>query len=136
MPAAVERIFGNFLDNAVKYLDPFRPDRVTVSGHAAGPGMRYEVADNGRGIASSDHARVFDPFRRAGPQDRPGEGIGLAQVRALGGRIELDSSLGVGTTFAVTLPRAPPGPTPGDAAAPARDAPAGIHGIDTAEGIR
>ena len=67
------------------------------------------MADNGRGIAARDHARVFELFRRSGAQDRPGEGIGLAHVKALvrslGGRIEVTSDLGVGTTFNVTLPR-------------------------------
>ena len=44
---------------------------------------RYEVEDNGRGIDPKDFERVFDLFRRAGVQDQPGEGIGLAHVRAL-----------------------------------------------------
>ena len=45
--------------------------------------MLVEFEDNGRGIATQDHERVFDLFRRAGAQDQPGEGIGLAHVRAL-----------------------------------------------------
>ncbi len=60
------------------------------------------------GIAERDHGRVFELFRRSGAQDRPGEGIGLAHVKALirsfGGRIDLTSKLGAGTTFNVTLP--------------------------------
>ncbi len=47
----------------------------------------YQVRDNGRGIAKADHQRIFELFRRAGDQDRPGEGIGLAHVRALVRRI-------------------------------------------------
>ncbi|MDP4021754.1 MHYT domain-containing protein [Methylobacterium sp. NEAU 140] len=106
---AVEQVFGNLLDNAVKYLDPDRPGQVTVTARPAGTGrVRFEVADNGRGIAPRDHARVFELFRRAGTQDQPGEGIGLAHVkalvRALGGRIELASEPGAGATFGVTLP--------------------------------
>ncbi|MCJ2053069.1 MHYT domain-containing protein [Methylobacterium sp. J-070] len=106
---AVEQIFGNLLDNAVKYLDPSRPGRITVTARSAGPrGICFSVADNGRGIAPRDHARVFELFRRSGLQDRPGEGIGLAHVKALvrsiGGRIEMRSTLGEGTTFDVTLP--------------------------------
>ena len=107
---AVEQVFGNLIDNAIKYLDQARPGRITVSGTEAGPWVRYAVADNGRGIALHDHARVFELFRRAGAQDRPGEGIGLAHVRtlvrALGGRIDLASQPGTGTTFSVTLPKA------------------------------
>ena len=77
----------------------------------AAPGNRVavDIEDNGRGIAPSDHERVFDLFRRSGAQDQPGEGIGLAHVRAmvrnLGGEITVASELGAGTTFAVSLPR-------------------------------
>ncbi len=107
---AIEQIFGNLLDNAVKYLDPTRPGQITLTAQAAGPRrICFSVADNGRGIAERDHARVFELFRRSGAQDRPGEGIGLAHVKALvrsfGGRIEIRSQLGEGTTFDVTLPR-------------------------------
>ncbi len=106
---AVEQILGNLLDNAVKYLDPARPGRIEVAGEALGPRVRIRVRDNGRGIEPKDHARVFELFRRSGAQDRPGEGIGLAHVRtlvrSLGGRIDLASEPGAGTTFTVTLPR-------------------------------
>lgn len=107
---AIEQIFGNLIDNAIKYLDPSRPGRITVTARAAGArSIRFSVSDNGRGIADRDHARVFELFRRSGAQDRPGEGIGLAHVKALvrgfGGRIEVRSQLGEGTTFDVTLPR-------------------------------
>ncbi|MCJ2073636.1 ATP-binding protein [Methylobacterium sp. J-030] len=107
---AIEQIFGNLLDNAIKYLDPSRPGRIAVTARSAGPrGICFSVTDNGRGIAERDHARVFELFRRSGTQDRPGEGIGLAHVKALvrsfGGRIEIRSQLGEGTTFNVTLPR-------------------------------
>ena len=107
---AVEQVFGNLLDNAVKYLAAGRPGRIAVTGEVRGPSVAYEVRDNGRGIAPQDQARVFELFRRAGVQDRPGEGIGLAQVRAtvkaLGGRVALASRAGEGTTFTVVLPRA------------------------------
>ncbi len=106
----MEQIFGNLLDNALKYLDAGRPGRVTVTAEPVGLGrICFSVTDNGRGIAPQDHQRVFELFRRSGVQDRPGEGIGLAHVkalvRALGGRIDLTSEPGTGTTFAVTLPR-------------------------------
>lgn len=106
---AIEQIFGNLLDNAVKYSDPSRPGRIAVTSAIIGSRIRIDVADNGRGIAERDHGRVFELFRRSGAQDRPGEGIGLAHVKALirsmGGRIDLSSKLGEGTTFSVTLPR-------------------------------
>ena len=72
-------------------------------------GVVFEVRDNGRGIAEEDMDKVFAPFRRAGPQDVPGEGMGLAYVRALlnrlGGRIQCESKLGAGSTFSFTLPK-------------------------------
>ncbi len=106
---ALEQIFGNLLDNAVKYRDQNRPLRITIRAIERGRRVDFEVSDNGRGIAREDHQRIFDLFRRSGPQDRPGEGIGLAHVRALvrrlGGDITLHSELGGGTTFRVSLPR-------------------------------
>ena len=71
--------------------------------------MVLEVSDNGRGIDPRDHERIFDLFRRSGMQDQPGEGIGLAHVRALayrlGGLIEVRSELDRGATFRLSLPR-------------------------------
>ncbi|WP_294173826.1 ATP-binding protein [uncultured Sphingomonas sp.] len=106
---AVEQIFSNLLENAIKYLQPGRPGRIEVRGSLTGDRVLYEVEDNGRGIDPADHERVFDLFRRAGRQDQPGEGIGLAHARALvhrlGGKIELHSTLGEGTTFRLQLLR-------------------------------
>lgn len=106
---ALEQIFGNLVDNAVKYLDPARPGRIVIRGRETRTGVEYEVEDNGRGIAPEDHDRVFELFRRSGAQDVAGEGIGLSHVRALvrrlGGEITLQSSLGKGTIFRVRLPK-------------------------------
>lgn len=106
---AVEQVFGNLIDNAVKYLDPARPGRIVVRGQDLGLGVRYEIEDNGRGIDERDYERIFDLFRRSGTQDQQGEGIGLAHVRALvrrlGGSISVQSRLGEGSTFTVTLPK-------------------------------
>ena len=106
---ALEQILSNLIENAVKYLQRGRPGRIVVRGHETLGRVAIEVQDNGRGIAPADHQRVFDLFRRAGTQDQPGEGIGLAHVRALaqrlGGTIDMRSELGQGTTFTLTLPR-------------------------------
>jgi len=106
---SVEQIFGNLIDNAVKYLDASRPGRIVVSGEAAPGGwIVYRIADNGRGISDRDHERIFELFRRAGRQDRPGEGLGLAfvrnSVRRLGGDISVESELGKGSTFILKFP--------------------------------
>lgn len=106
---ALEQIFANLLDNALKYLRDGEPGQIQVTGYAARDRVIYEVRDNGRGIAEADQKRVFDLFRRAGAQDQRGEGIGLANARALvrrlGGTIGLTSTLDRGSTFKVVLPR-------------------------------
>lgn len=105
---ALEQIFSNLLDNAVKYLAPGRPGRITVRGREVLGHAVFEIEDNGRGIPQKDHSRIFDLFRRSGVQDKPGDGIGLAHVRALvrrlGGRISVKSEAGAGSVFTVTLP--------------------------------
>jgi signal transduction histidine kinase len=107
---SLEQIFGNLLDNAVKYRSKQRPLRINVRAEAiADDRIRVEVADNGRGVAERDRERVFELFKRSGVQDQPGEGIGLAYVltvvRNLGGEITMSSALDEGTTFRVILPR-------------------------------
>ena len=105
---AVEQVFANLIDNAVKYGRPGVPGRIAIAGVAASKTVTYTVTDNGRGVAPADQERVFDLFRRAGPQDQPGEGIGLANVRSLirrlQGTIALDSRVGFGCVFTITLP--------------------------------
>lgn len=105
---ALEQVFGNLLDNAIKYLDPARPGRITIRGQAEADRLIFEVADNGRGIAAQDHERIFELFRRSGVQDRPGEGIGLAYVRTLvrrlHGEVTVDSVPGQGSVFRISLP--------------------------------
>lgn len=106
---ALEQIFANLVDNALKYSRADEPLRVKVRGSVSQTKVVYEIEDNGRGIEAKDHQRVFELFRRSGRQDKPGEGIGLAHVRALvrrlGGTMGLSSELGNGSTFSVTLPR-------------------------------
>ncbi len=105
---ALEQIFSNLIDNALKYLKPGVPGDVSVRGRTKLGFAIFEIADNGRGIDPKDHQRIFDLFRRAGTQDRPGQGIGLAHVRALvrrlGGTMSVQSELNNGSTFTITLP--------------------------------
>ena len=107
---AVEQVLSNVAENALKYLKPGRAGRIRIRGRIEDGQRTYEVEDNGRGIDSKDHERVFELFRRAGVQDQPGEGIGLAHVRALvyrlGGTITVDSELDRGATFRICLPPA------------------------------
>jgi PAS domain S-box-containing protein len=105
---AMEQIFGNILDNAVKYLDTGRPGAVAVTGEEQNGEVVFQVKDNGRGMAREDIPKAFEIFKRVGKQDVPGEGMGLAYVRtlvrSLGGRIWCESEPGRGTTFSFTVP--------------------------------
>jgi signal transduction histidine kinase len=105
---ALEQVFSNLIDNAIKYLKPGVPGEIAVRGRTKLGFAVFEISDNGRGIDPKDHQRIFDLFRRAGTQDKPGQGIGLAHVRALvrrlGGTMSVSSELHHGSTFTITLP--------------------------------
>jgi signal transduction histidine kinase len=118
---ALEQVFANILDNAVKYLDPARPGSIAI--HALHlPGIiQFSIQDNGRGIPDKDRDKVFDVFRRAGNTGvERGAGMGMAYVRALlrklGGTIWYISQVNQGTTFFFTVPDAPPQPMMKEAA--------------------
>lgn len=105
---ALEQIFSNLIDNAIKYLKDGVPGEIRIRGRTKLGYAIFEISDNGRGIDPKDHQRIFDLFRRAGTQDKPGQGIGLAHVRALvrrlGGTMSVSSELNAGSTFTITLP--------------------------------
>jgi signal transduction histidine kinase len=107
---ALEQIFSNLIENAIKFLKPGAQGEIRVEGASHGAEVTYSVLDNGRGIDQRDHQRIFELFRRAGPQDVPGDGMGLAYVsalvRRLGGSIKVESALGRGSNFKLTLPTA------------------------------
>jgi len=107
---ALEQIFRNLLDNAVR----FTPDggQIRVRIEELGPELRVSVTDSGSGIPSSALPRIFERFYRVDPgRDRAagGTGLGLAIVRhlvhSMGGEVSAESELGKGTTIAFTLPR-------------------------------
>jgi signal transduction histidine kinase len=109
---AMEQVFGNLLDNAVKYLEPGRPGAISVTAEEGEREVVFHVRDNGRGMAQEDIPKAFELFRRVGKQDMPGEGMGLAYVRALvrsmGGRIWCESEQGSGTTLSFSVPAGVP----------------------------
>jgi signal transduction histidine kinase len=114
-PTAIEQVFGNLMGNAVNYLDPKRRGEVEVG--MAEPSSRdvrgrvtYYVRDNGMGIPAEYLGKVFVAFQRLHGEGTRGEGIGLALVRRIverhGGRVWVESTVGVGSTFFVELPSA------------------------------
>jgi len=112
-PAAMEQVLANLLDNAVKYSEAIKEIVVRVRGERQW--AIVEVIDRGVGVAPQDQGRIFDRFYRAATaRHRPGFGLGLPIVRELvrahGGRVEVSSRPGAGSTFTVVLPQsaAPP----------------------------
>lgn len=106
--ATLEQVFGNLLDNALKYLDPARPGHIRIEGAKNGTHTAFTVTDNGRGIASEDLHKVFEIFRRAGDVEHiQGEGMGMPYVRAIvrrhQGKIWLNSKPGQGTVVHFTI---------------------------------
>jgi signal transduction histidine kinase len=105
---ALLMIFGNILDNAVKYLRPGVPGEIEIIAETNSEETTFSIRDNGRGIPNDEISKVFEMFRRIGEQDKPGEGVGLACVKTLvrrhGGRIWCESTPGAGTTFHFTIP--------------------------------
>jgi len=106
-PELLKRVLRNLVDNAVKYTDR---GGIGIEARAHGPDLQIEVADTGRGIAKESLPHVFDDyFQGDNPQRdrRQGLGLGLSIVRRLvgllHGRVEVDSEVGEGTTFVVTI---------------------------------
>jgi signal transduction histidine kinase len=110
-PAAIEQVLANLLDNAVKYSDQVK--EITVRVRTERQFAVVEITDRGVGIAEADQGRIFERFYRAASAPaRPGFGLGLPIARDLvqahGGRVDVTSVPGEGSTFRVLLPRAVP----------------------------
>ncbi len=107
-PDRLAQVVGNLLSNAIKYTPP----RGTVSLAAGVEGKEawIQVGDTGPGIDPEEQARIFAPFYRSQPGRRFPQGMGLGLsiahtlVAAHGGRLELDSTPGLGSRFTVWLP--------------------------------
>lgn len=109
-PMALQRILTNLISNAIRYTEH---GEVAVRVRTDGPEAVIDVCDTGMGIPASFQERMFVPFQRsrAGREAaEDGRGLGLAivdeLVRALDGRIEVDSAEGAGSRFSVRLPLA------------------------------
>lgn len=113
---SLEQLFTNLTANAVKYTP--KGGHVTVTASADGDHIIVKVSDTGIGISEDDLPHVFDEFYRAKNAREfaeQGTGLGLSIVKSIasahGARIRVDSSLGQGTTFEVTIPKAGAGLT-------------------------
>lgn len=113
--SALDTVIGNLLQNAIKYTPSggrieIKLQRAIATGR---PWVQIAVTDSGIGIRSEEQPRVFERFYRVDKgraRQVGGAGLGLSIVRSLvermGGRLELTSQVGKGSTFSVTLPEA------------------------------
>jgi signal transduction histidine kinase len=117
-PEKVRQILLNLLSNAIKFTPP--GGSITVECRVDGTAAHVQVSDSGIGIPAQQIDAIFEPFvqiERSFSSDHQGTGLGLTisrdLARRMGGDISVTSTHGVGTTFTLTLPLAPP-PTSAD----------------------
>jgi PAS domain S-box-containing protein len=125
-PDRILQVLTNLLSNAIKFSPPGGEVAVTVS--RAGPELRFQVRDQGRGIPDDRLEAIFERFQQvdsSDARDKGGTGLGLAICRSIvqqhGGRIWAESAPGEGSTFTFTLPAAGVAPEP---------EPRGVEGTD------
>ena len=109
-PEQVKTVFKNVLTNAVKYSNPdSKPVHISVKRRP--PHIMVQITDNGIGIPPDELPFIFEPFYRVDKsrtRDTGGYGLGLSLCKTImeahGGRIEIDSTLNVGTTVTLVFP--------------------------------
>ena len=111
-PEKLQQIVLNLLSNAVKFTDA--GGTITLSSEPSGKCIDISVADTGAGISPEKLERIFDPFVQAERRlNQPVQGVGLGLAisrdlaKAMGGEITVESDVGKGSTFTLSLPRAP-----------------------------
>jgi PAS domain S-box-containing protein len=111
-PEKMQQIVLNLLSNAVKFTEP--GGTITLSSEPRGNCIEIRVADTGPGISAEKIDRIFDPFVQVDRRlNQPVQGVGLGLAisqdlaQAMGGQVTVQSELGEGSTFTLSLPRAP-----------------------------
>ena len=109
-PLQINRVFTNLLTNALKSLDESKPGQIRIYDKSQNDKSIYCVEDNGIGIAPEHQQKIFQIFYQHEPDKRKGEGIGLTIVRRIvekhDGKVWVESELGKGSKFFVSLPSA------------------------------
>jgi signal transduction histidine kinase len=106
----LRRVFENLANNAVKYGLPARP--ITIELRSLDQKVRISVHNDGNPLSREEQKLIFEPFRRSYSAERSaqrGWGLGLTLVRGIteahGGRVQVQSEAGKGTTFTIEIPR-------------------------------
>jgi hemerythrin-like metal-binding protein len=107
VPAQINQVFMNLLVNAAQAIE--QRGTITLRSGADGDQVWFEIADTGKGMSQEVQNRIFEPFYTTKPVGK-GTGLGLSIsydiiVKKHGGRIEVNSEPGQGTTFRITLPK-------------------------------
>ena len=107
--AQMQQLFQNLIDNAVKFRNPGKPLKISVSAQPQAERWRIAVSDNGTGVTKEESELIFKMFHRASTtEDKPGSGIGLALcariVQRHGGNLEVENTPGGGASFVFSLP--------------------------------
>lgn len=120
-PRALEQVIMNLLSNAIKYNRPH--GAVTITTEVQGEELVLSIRDEGLGLSAEQQASLFQPFNRLGAERTRVEGSGLGLViskdlmRAMGGRLQVSSTLGSGATFSMVLALSHSGSTDSSAGA-------------------
>ena len=111
--ALLAQVTDNFVTNALKFSPAGAAVKLGIAAAEDGSVARFEVTDEGPGIAPGEQAKLFQKFSRASARPTAGEtshGLGLAVAKRLaesmGGRVGCDSEPGQGATFWIELPGA------------------------------
>ena len=107
VPDYVNKVLNNLISNALKFTPQY--GKVSLSVWREGERVQLDIADTGKGIPAESLTHVFEPFYQAESEAAHlGTGVGLALVKqivdAVGGTIEIESTLGKGTTFHLSIP--------------------------------
>jgi signal transduction histidine kinase len=111
-PVKIQQVFQNLLSNAIDFID--KPQgRVVIACAPEDGSWHFSVSDNGAGIEARHFQRIFQLFQTLAARDElERTGVGLALVKKIveieGGRVWVESQVGVGSVFHFTLPCTPP----------------------------
>jgi len=102
----LQQVFFNLLNNAIDAMDR-DGGTLTISSHRSENNLVIKVSDTGKGIPEANLDRIFDPFFTTKPVGK-GTGLGLSIcygiMEKMGGKVEVESAVGSGTTFTITIP--------------------------------